>query len=387
MYLKTLSLISGFICSLSLISCAQQPAGGGDFVVSGKLTNASSKVVYLKQIDFSTGAPIILDSAALKPDGAFQLKTEKIKGQHLFIIQPGTENPFLFINDDAKVTMDLNQADPLNPVIKGSDATTGLYKFMHTYREDDSTLTATFLTLDSLNKMVKTTAKDDSIKAVLGKQRDAQIIHMNEGIKDYVNNTKTPVGAFYVLQFMAPRSIKPEDLLPLTQAASDRFKEDGSLAGYASQLKVQLASSNPSNYPLLNQKAPDLAMQTPAGQPMKISDFKGKYVLVDFWASWCGPCRAENPNVVQAYNKYKDKNFTILGVSLDKDKGAWEKAIKADHLSWNHMSDLKYWNSIAVNTYQFNGIPFNVLIDPSGKIIANNLRGEDLENKLAEVLK
>ena len=122
------------------------------------------------------------------------------------------------------------------------------------------------------------------------------------------------------------------------------------------------------------------------GKPLSISSFKGKYLLVDFWASWCGPCRGENPNVVAAYNKYKDKNFTILGVSLDDDKSAWQEAIKKDGLNWNHMSDLKQWQSAAVNTYQFDGIPFNVLIDPTGKIIASSLRGAELDQKLAELL-
>lgn len=123
------------------------------------------------------------------------------------------------------------------------------------------------------------------------------------------------------------------------------------------------------------------------GKPVSLSDFKGKYVLVDFWASWCGPCRAENPNVVKAYNQYKNKNFAILGVSLDQDSTAWTKAIAQDHLTWTEVSDLQGWKNAAAQEYGVNAIPANYLVDPNGVIIAHNLRGNALENKLAEVLK
>lgn len=122
------------------------------------------------------------------------------------------------------------------------------------------------------------------------------------------------------------------------------------------------------------------------GKPVSLSDFKGKYVLVDFWASWCGPCRAENPNVVKAYNQYKDKNFTILGVSLDDDSTAWTKAIAHDHLTWTEVSDLKGWKNAVAQEYGVNAIPANYLVDPDGTIVAHNLRGEALKKKLAEVL-
>lgn len=122
------------------------------------------------------------------------------------------------------------------------------------------------------------------------------------------------------------------------------------------------------------------------GKAVKLSDFKGKYVLLDFWASWCGPCRAENPNVLKAYNQYKDKNFTILGVSLDEKGDAWQKAIKDDALPWMQVSDLKGWQNEASSKYGISGIPANFLINPEGIIIAKDLRGEDLETKLAEVL-
>ncbi|HRN48160.1 MAG TPA: TlpA disulfide reductase family protein [Niabella sp.] len=122
------------------------------------------------------------------------------------------------------------------------------------------------------------------------------------------------------------------------------------------------------------------------GKPLALSSLKGKYVLVDFWASWCKPCRMENPNVVAAFIKFKNKNFTILGVSLDEDRESWLSAIKKDQLSWQHVSDLKQWESMVLPIYQFDGIPYNVLVDPQGKVIAESLRGPALEAKLAEVL-
>jgi peroxiredoxin len=130
----------------------------------------------------------------------------------------------------------------------------------------------------------------------------------------------------------------------------------------------------------------DFTQQDPEGKQVSLSSFRGKYVLVDFWASWCKPCRMENPNVVKAFNKFNNKNFTVFGVSLDKEKDAWVKAIKSDGLSWPQVSDLQFWNNSAAVLYHVQGIPQNFLIDPNGKIVGRNLRGEDLESKLCELL-
>ena len=166
-------------------------------------------------------------------------------------------------------------------------------------------------------------------------------------------------------------------------AVADKLKKEWPTY---SQSKIFVGYVDKMKLTAIGQPAPEIALPSPDGKVIALSSMKGKYVLVDFWAKWCGPCRQENPNVVRVYNKFKDKGFTVFGVSLDRRKEDWVQAIQEDGLTWTHVSDLKFWQSEAAKTYNINAIPFSILVDPNGIIIDKNLRGAALENRLAEIL-
>ena len=196
----------------------------------------------------------------------------------------------------------------------------------------------------------------------------------------YKENAGSPVTTLMLLQFS---NIFPEVKDNLASIYGE-LAPSAKKGPFAEFIDKTIASSA---FGQIGTMLPDFTQNDVNGKPFTLSSLKGKYVLVDFWASWCGPCRAENPNVVKAFNKYKSKNFTVLGVSLDQDKAKWLEAIKKDGLAWSHVSDLKYWNNAVAAQFGIQSIPASFLIDPTGKIIARDLRGADLDKFLETNLK
>jgi peroxiredoxin len=367
------------------ISCKKNDKS---FSVSGTLKNAPSKVVYIEETIIATGAKNVKDSADIGSSGKFSMKVKATEeGVYNLRLQNDAPPFATIINDGSniKIEADFNKKFDFYNVSGSKDSKT-IQDYLSKISEKQREKFNIYFQIDSLKKNNGDSLLTESLSA---KQKD-----ITNELKVYTQEVvqksdKAPLSLFILATYQGMANdpnyrlegFTAEELLSLLNEMINKFPGRTDLAGIRNTVESQMPKSM-----WVGKQAPEISLPDTEGREVKLSSFRGKYVLVDFWASWCGPCRRENPNVVEAYKQFRDKNFTILGVSLDRKKEAWEKAIADDNLNWTHVSDLKYWESEVVPVYRFQGIPFNVLVDPNGKIIAENLRGNALEQKLHEVL-
>ncbi|RYY25946.1 MAG: TlpA family protein disulfide reductase [Chitinophagaceae bacterium] len=343
----------------------------------------------LYEVPFGSDAqPVQLDSVVVNSKSpAFTLKgLAKGTGIYDLVVDKGPLIPLVNDANDIRVEIDLINKDKYYSV-SGSPASQTLRDFLFAYSEKSTLVNASFQALDSL----KLYNADDSAVISATNKKNQSMSAVNDYVKQFLAKDNHPLVAGFVAG-IASNTFSPTEYESELNKLAAKYPSDVNISSLKKQFEQQKAQSaeaaktrEASSW--VGKKVPELTMPDMNGKSVSISSFRGKYVLIDFWASWCGPCRDENPNVVNAYNQFKDKNFTVLGVSLDKDKPNWLKAIKDDKLTWTHMSDLAYWNSKSVEVFGFEGIPFNVLVDPEGTVIGEGLRGSDLTDKLREILK
>ena len=378
--MKNILLQLSFLITLFLLNSCGQKNQEIRYNVAGTIKSATGEKLLLQEIPYG-GKPIItLDSTSLKEDGKYSFDFIA-KEESIYRIATEKDLEILFINDVENIQINADANDYNSYQIKGSKTSEGLLKFLKEYRQKDSSIFATLYNLDALQNQK---GKDSTI-FWLQKQKTDKISQLNQFIEKTVTTETNPAFLYYALG-LSIRSMEANQVLAMAKLAAEKTKAS-ILIDFVTTLSSQVRANTNASPIEVGQMAPEIALQDMDGKIITLSSLKGKFVLVDFWASWCGPCRGENPNVVANFEKYKNKNFTVLGVSLDDDKANWIEAIESDKLNWQHISDLKKWESIVVGAYQIEGIPFNVLLDPTGKIIAKDLRGPDLGNTLETLLK
>jgi peroxiredoxin len=356
----------------------------GDKLITPQNTGKSDGWVFLEEIVYGKSQlPRILDSQKIAGSEGNLVFKGKSKNEAIFELVIGDNLLAIpMINDASEIRIDADLSRTKDfYTIAGSPASKQLQELLAKVGDKNNEIQTAFNQLDSLKKL----NAPDSVLVAANNTKNTAISELNNYLKQFIQTTPNATLGVLALGW-ASRSLPPVEMDSAIKSLKARFPGNAFLAEMEKGSQQQQAEQQTSGDSWVGKTVPELVMPDVNGKDVSISSFRGKYVLIDFWASWCGPCRMENPNVVKAYNEFKSKNFTILGVSLDKDKDAWKKAISQDHLNWTHMSDLKYWNSQAVETFGFQGIPFNVLVDPSGKVIAQELRGEELDAKLKQLL-
>ena len=339
-------------------------------VITGNLQNVPQGVVVLSQ--YTDSRPKVLDTLEIKSNGDFSFEFDSISAPTFYELNLYGQRVVKLALFTEDVDVKFNFSDPTSLQIEGSKDSKEMLKLEKLMEEYQ-------VKVNQLNERYYEAMSKNDAPVIQQIQVDAMTLESQQvvSVKEMIESMGNSFASLAAIGLLNPQNDFPF-IDALVTELNDNYPGSPAILQMKQQLDELRALA-------VGQEAPDIVLPDPSGKSTKLSDLRGKYVLIDFWAAWCKPCRQENPNVVRLYTQYNSKGFEVFGVSLDRSREDWIKAIADDRLNWTQVSDLLYFNSAAAELYQIQAIPATYLIDPDGKIIAKDLRGPSLEAKLAEL--
>lgn len=368
-------LIIAVAALVTLGSCTEEKR---DFELKGTLTDSKGENIYLEKI--VNPAPILVDSTGIDEEGNFEFKLYTPK-MGFYRIKLGQQNFAMLILDSTDKVKITGSAKDLGNTYKveGSPESTLFMAYNDQYKNYVFQIDSLKNAFQSVMQSLKMDSlKMDSLSNLYRPPFESIMGRYHRELSATIDKNPNMYSSLIWIE-----QLEPEKYLgiyqKLDQNLTKKFPNDKYIKAMHERLEMEMKT-------LVGQVAPDIDLPTPEGKSVTLSSLKGRVVLVDFWASWCGPCKREMPNVVNVYKKFKNKGFEIYGVSLDRDRDQWLNEVKKQGMTWIQVSDLKFWESYPVKAYGIEGIPFTVLLDKEGKILAKNLRGLALEKAVENAL-